>query len=212
MKIRLIILELLSVGIYSVCVSVSADPVYVVQEGDTLWSIARAHGLDYGQLCKSNGKQQGWSSIRPGQKIIVGELLDESGDIALFAGRTESDIAFNKANDWRFRNSLFMRRRTVAGTNEWQLIMTANDKNIDFEVMKARLSKDGRFVWMVCNPHTSTYYNVCSLELATKKFKELIDGDSVTEQAEVHFLSKGRRPISLTKTVSRSARLGTICG
>lgn len=191
--------------------AVATAPVYAVKDGDTLWSIAKAHGLDYGQLCKSNGKPQDWSSIRPGQQIIVGELLDESGDISLFAGKTESDIAFNKVNDGLSRNSLFMRRRTSGGSDEWRLIMTAEgdwkladrmsewckdrarDARRDFRVVKARMSKDRRFVWMVCDPHTGTYYLVCSLELSTKKFRVLTDGCAVTEQADGTLFVEGKK-------------------
>lgn len=191
--------------------AVATAPVYAVKDGDTLWSIAKSHDLDYAQLCKSNGMPQDWRSIRPGEKIIVGELLDESGDISLFAGKTESDIAFNKSNDWLSRNSLFMRRRTPGGTDEWRLIMTAEgdwkladgmsewckdrarDARRDFQVVKARMSKDRRFVWMVCDPHIGTYYLVCGLELTTKKFWILTDGCAVTEQADGTLFVEGKK-------------------
>ena len=62
-----------------------------------------------------------------------------------------------------------------SGREEWRLVMTAEgdwmlaegmgewcndrakDARRDFYVMKARLSKDRQSVWMVCDPHTSTY-------------------------------------------------------
>ena len=190
---------------------VAAEPLYTVKEGDTLWSIARAHGMDYAQLCKSNAKPQGWSLIFPGQKIIVGKPLDDAGDVSLFAWETASDVAFNKSSDWLSRNSLFMRRRTAAGTNEWRLIMTAEgdwkladgmsewckdracDARRDFHVMKARLSKDGKSIWMVCNPHIGTYSIVCSFNLAKNTFRVLIDGDTADEQPDGTILVKNKK-------------------
>lgn len=186
-------------------------PVYTVKEGDTLWGIAQSNGLSCAQLCKSNGKPQDWNSIHPGQKIIVGELLDESGDTSLYAWETESDIAFNKSNDWCSRNSLFMRRRISGRPDEWRLIMTAegdwtladgmgewckdraNEARRGFQVMTARMSRDRRFVWMICNPHIGTYELVCSLELETGKFMVLTDGCTVTEQADGTLFVEGKK-------------------
>ena len=111
------------------------------------------------------------------------ELLYEVDGLALFAGETESDIAFNKSNDWLQRNSLFMRRCMESGREEWRLVMTAEgdwmlaegmgewcndrakDARRDFCVMKARLSKDRQSVWMVCDPHISIYSIACRLDL-----------------------------------------------
>ena len=139
------------------------------------------------------------------------ELLYEGDDLVLFAGETESDIAFNKSNDWLERNSLFMRRRMGSGREEWRLIMTAEgdwklaegmgkwcndraeDARRDFCVMKAGLSKDWQSVWMVCDPHTSTYSIVCRLDLNTNTFRVLMDGDTAEEQPDGTILVKGKK-------------------
>ena len=52
------------------------------------------------------------------------ELLDESGALALFAGLTAEDVAYNKDkrlhdSETPCRNSLFLRRRAADGTDEW---------------------------------------------------------------------------------------------
>ena len=139
------------------------------------------------------------------------ELLYEVDDLALFAGKTESDIAFNKSNDWLQRNSLFMRRCMESGREEWRLIMTAEgdwklaegmgkwcndrakDARRDFCVMKARLSKDRQSVWMVCDPHIGTYYIVGRLDLNTNTFRVLMDGDTAEEQSDGTILVKGKK-------------------
>ena len=61
------------------------------------------------------------------------EWLYEVDGLALFAGETESDIAFNKSNDWLQRNSLFMRRRMESGREEWRLVMTAEGDIIELQ-------------------------------------------------------------------------------
>ena len=139
------------------------------------------------------------------------ELLYEVDGLALFAGETESDIAFNKSNDWLQRNSLFMRRCMESGREEWRLVMTAEgdwmlaegmgewcndrakDARRDFYVMKARLPKDRQSVWMVCDPHTSTYSIVCRLDLNKNTFRVLIDGAAAEEQPDGTILVKGKK-------------------
>ncbi len=139
------------------------------------------------------------------------ELLYEVNDLALFAGETESDIAFNKSNDWLQRNSLFMRRRMGSGREEWRLVMTAEgewmlaegmdewcnaraeDARWDFRVMEASLSKDRQSVWMVCDPHIGTYYIVCRLDLNKNTFRVLIDGHAAEEQPDGTILVKGKK-------------------
>jgi hypothetical protein len=46
------------------------------------------------------------------------KLLHEIGDLTLFVGETESDVAFNAKSRDESRNSLFLRRRTGEGTDE----------------------------------------------------------------------------------------------
>ena len=195
---------------------IKADPLYTVKNGDSLLNIAKARGLCYEQLCKSNKKPNDWSAIQLGEKIIVAELLDESGDVSLFAGKTAEDMAYDArmredGNDLFTRRTLFMRRKIKPDVDEWSVVMTADgDWKIaedmedwcesaakamksEFDVMKANLSKDGRFIWMVCNPHTSTYYLVCSFELATKMFRVLMDGCSIDEQSDGTIRINGKK-------------------
>ena len=195
---------------------IKADPLYIVKSGDSLLRIAKAHGLSYEQLCKSNKKPKNWSVIQPGEKIIVAELLDESNDISLFAGKTKDDLSYDAmmredGADLFARRTLFMRRKNKPNTDEWSIVMTAegdwkiaegmsewceraaSNMKSEFDIMEAKLSKDGRFIWMVCNPHTSTYYLVCSFELATKTFRVLIDGCSIDEQSDGTIRINGKK-------------------
>ena len=145
------------------------------------------------------------------------ELLHDAGDCALFAGETEADAVFNvaarKADSEcpEVRNSLFLRQRTKEGTNVWRLVMTseggwkdadgvsewckdrANDVRSCFFVMKARMSADGRGIWLVCDPHTSTYFLVCRYNFDGNSFRVLCDGDTTDEQADGTILIKNKK-------------------
>lgn len=129
--------------------------------------------------------------------------LYECGDLALFAGETDSDIAFNEKADFcNLRNSLFLRRRTKEGTDVWRLVMTSGgdwneahdmdrwskdrmrDVKMDFNVLKASLSRDGRFIWLVCDPDTGTYDVVGRFDWIRNSFAVLIDGDTAEEQED----------------------------
>lgn len=145
------------------------------------------------------------------------ELLDEAGDLALFSGETESDVAFNEAardaegNVLNFRNSLFLRERGNDGTARWRLIMTsgggwkdadgmdewckdrAREAQIDFCVLKASLSADRRRIWLVCNPHVGTYNIVCRFDWRENTFAVLTDGDTAVEQPDGTILVEGKK-------------------
>ena len=145
------------------------------------------------------------------------ELLYESGDLALFAGETESDASRNaaarKADSEcpEIRNSLFLRQKTKGGANVWRLVMTSgggwkdadgvsewckdrtNDVRSCFFVMKARMSADGRGIWLVSNPHTSTYFLVCRYNFDDNSFRVLCDGDTADEQADGTILIKNKK-------------------
>ena len=145
------------------------------------------------------------------------ELLYEVGGLALFAGETESDAARNaaarKADSEcpEVRNSLFLRQKTKEGTNVWRLVMTSVGgwKDADgvsewcrdcasgvrscFFVMKARMSADGRGIWLVCDPHTSTYFLVCRYNFDDSSFRVLCDGDMADEQADGTILIKNKK-------------------
>lgn len=146
------------------------------------------------------------------------EVLCEDGDIALYAGETAEDAAFNaeeKKNcsegPWLIRNSLFLRRRVKGGADEWRLVMTsggswkdakgmdewcadrARETRKDFRVLRASVSKDGRFIWMVCDPHTCTYALVCRFDLEQNALLVLGDGDSAEEQPDGTILIRGKK-------------------
>ena len=145
------------------------------------------------------------------------ELLYDAGDRALFAGETEADVAYNaaarKADSEcpEVRNSLFVRKQTKEGTNVWRLVMTsgggwkdadgmsewctdrAGDIRTCFFVVKARISADGRGIWLVCDPHTSTYFLVCRYNFDDNSFRVLCDGDTADEQADGTILIKNKK-------------------
>ena len=145
------------------------------------------------------------------------ELLHDAGDRALFAGETEADAVFNavarKADSEcpEIRNSLFLWQKMKDGTNVWRLVMTsgggwrdadgmsewckdhASDVRSCFFVMKARISADGRGIWLVCDPHTSAYSLVCRYNFDNNSFRVLCDGDTADEQADGTILIKNKK-------------------
>ena len=141
------------------------------------------------------------------------KLLNVYGDFALFSGETEADVAANQSDEnTRHRNSLFLRRRTTNGKTEWRLILTsgsdwkdadgmgewgkmrASDVRSCYNVVNASLSKDGRYIWMVCNPSCSFWWNVvCRFDLCENALAVLIDGDSADEQPDGTILVTGKK-------------------
>ena len=141
------------------------------------------------------------------------KLLSEYGDCALFAGETAADVAANQSDEdtWS-RNSLFLKRQKADGTAEWRLILTSGSdwKEADgmgewgkmqvsdirscCKVVKASLSKDGRYVWMVCDPSCTFWWDVvCRFDLRENTLAVLIDGDSADEQPDGTILVKGKK-------------------
>ena len=220
--------------------SVAAYPVYTVKQGDTIWGIARRHKISYERLCALNNKPTDWNMIKVGQKIMVSpvlprsseerlaslgtphaaepkeaKLLNEYGDLALFSGETEADVAFNteatQNGNWSRRNSLFLLKRTKDGPNTWRLLLTSGGdwKDADgmgewdktwaesirdcFNVVRASLSKDGRYVWMVYNPYIPLYDVVCRFDLCENTLCVLTDGDSADEQPDGTILVTGKK-------------------
>ena len=136
------------------------------------------------------------------------ELLYESGGLALYAGETDEDSAYNKARGSEpldpCRNSLFLRQRKTDGTDEWRVLLTTgsnwreaagagadgwcSDRALDvkncFYVWRASFSSDGRRLWLVCDPHTYTYRVVCSYDVYNRTFRVLIDGDDAEEESD----------------------------
>ena len=219
----------------------TAASEYIVKQGDALWGIAKAHKMSYERLCELNNKPTDWSLIRVGQKIMVSpvlprsaeeqlasfgtpyatepkdaKLLNEYGDLALFSGETEADVAFNaepeRGNDWCHRNSLFLKRRKDDGTAEWRLILTSgsdwreadgmgefgriwvDDIRSCLNVVRASLTRDGRTLWMVCNPPCSSWFDVvCRFDLCENTLAVLTDGDSADEQPDGTIMVKGKK-------------------
>ena len=130
------------------------------------------------------------------------ELQYESGDLALFSGETEADAAFNAAEQYCRRNSLFGRWRTKEGKEEWWLLLTSNGdwKDADgmdkwgkdraddirqcFCVIRARLSKDRCSIWLVCDRDIGGYSIVCRFDLRENALCVLTDGDSADEEPD----------------------------
>lgn len=134
------------------------------------------------------------------------ELLYEKGDISLYAGETEKDIASNAENPWEFRNSLFLKRRKADGAAEWRMLLTTGSDCRDaedgssssvtkygFRVLKAGLSHDGRYIWLVCDPHVGTYYLVYAYDVCNNTFRYLTNGDDAIEQPDGTILVTGQK-------------------
>lgn len=182
-----------------------------------------------GQITQSEAPAQGTNAATkvmedlPGTPFpyapFLAKLLDESGPLALFAGETDEDTAFNAAEREKdpetplFRNSLFLRRRKDNGTDEWCLLLTTNgnwhvtdqeDKwstdwgnelKTRFYIMKARFASDGRHLWLVCDPQTYTFFLVCSLDLRDLAFtlRVISDGDAIEESPDGLLRIKNRK-------------------
>ena len=130
------------------------------------------------------------------------KLLHEIGDLTLFVGETECDVAFNAKSRDESRNSLFLRRRTKDGADEWRLLLTSfgdwkaaegmerfgqnwiEDVYRCLDIRRANLSKDGRSIWLVCDSHNSLFSLVCRYDLREKAFWVLTDGDSADEEPD----------------------------
>lgn len=144
------------------------------------------------------------------------KLLNEHGDIAMFSGETEADIVFNsdvkRKDDGCFRNSLFLKRNKVDGSVEWRLLLTsggdwkdaegmdkwskmqAGDIRSCYKVVKASLSKDRRYVWMVCDPSCTFWFDVvCRFDLQENTLAVLTDGDSAIEQSDGTIMVTGKK-------------------
>ena len=136
------------------------------------------------------------------------ELLDESGTLALFAGETPEDSAFNKEEREIhpslpcLRNSLFLRRRMADGSYQWRFLLTTDsDWRVPdgmgkwcslhaqglkdcFFVDKASFASDGRHLWLVCDPQTYTFHVICSYDVYDRTFRVLTDGYTAVEEPD----------------------------
>ena len=146
------------------------------------------------------------------------ELLDETGALALFSGLTADDGASNAKEEKNnvegakfFRNSVFVRRRMDNGEEDWRLLLTthgywefddgmndwcmtqANNIRDRFEVLRAGLSRNGRSINLVCNPHNCMFNVVCRYDLFTGKLRVLGDGDTAGEESDGTILVRNKK-------------------
>ena len=139
------------------------------------------------------------------------KLLDESGSLALFAGETAEDTAYNKESTCDMRKSLFLRRRILNGTEEWRLLLTTGSEwreadGMDewcsthtrlvkscFCVCRANFALNGRHVWLVCESNFATFRVICSYETQANTLRVIIDGDTADEQPDGTILVKNKK-------------------
>ena len=140
------------------------------------------------------------------------ELLYEKGGISLYSGETDADVAFNAEAEFETRNSLFLKRRNADGSAEWRLLLTTdgdwkNAEGMDdwgnmqtsdlrrcYKVVKASVSKDGRYIWMVCDPSCSAWWDVvCRFDLRENSFCALMDGCDAIEQPDGTIMVTGKK-------------------
>ena len=140
------------------------------------------------------------------------ELLTESGALALFVGETAEDSAYNKTNESNdARNTLFLRRRRLNGSEEWRILLTTGSdwREADgmsewclihtrlvkscFCVRRASFARDGRHLWLVCESNFATFRVVCSYDAQANTLRVIIDGDTADEQPDSTILVKGKK-------------------
>ena len=79
------------------------------------------------------------------------------------------------------------------GMGEWGK-MWASDIRSCYKVVKASLSKDGRYIWMVCDPSCTFCWDiVCRFDLRENTLCVLIDGFDAIEQPDGTILVKGKK-------------------
>ena len=76
---------------------------------------------------------------------------------------------------------------------EWSK-MWASDIRSCCRVVEASLSKDGRYIWMVCDPSCTFCWDVvCRFDLRENTLCVLIDGFDAIEQPDGTILVKGKK-------------------
>ena len=140
------------------------------------------------------------------------ELLTESGALALFVGETAEDSAYNKTNERNdARNTLFLRRRRLNGTEEWRILLTTGSdwREADgmsewcsihtrlvkscFCVRRASFAPDGHHLWLICESNFATFRIVCSYDADAKTLRVIIDGDTADVQPDGTILVKNKK-------------------
>lgn len=132
------------------------------------------------------------------------KLLDEKGSLALYSGKTAEDAAFVAAELERdpetplWRNSLFLRRPAADGGHEWRVILTSGttwktpegedswpvqnpmyDLKMCLHVLDAKFSSDPRHIWLELDPHTYTWFAICSYDLQDNVLDVLCGGGGI---------------------------------
>ena len=129
------------------------------------------------------------------------KLLDEKGPLALYSGKTEEDAAFVAAELEKdpetplWRNSLFLRSPAADGGHEWRVILTSGttwktpegedswpvqdpmyDLKMCLHVLDAKFSSDQRHIWLTLDPHSYTWFAICSYDLQDNVLDVLCGG------------------------------------
>lgn len=132
------------------------------------------------------------------------KLLDEKGPLALYSGKTAEDAAFVAAQlemdpeTPLWRNSLFLRRPVADGGHEWRVILTSGttwktpegedswpvqdpmyDLKMCLHVLDAKFSSDRRHIWLELDPHSHTWFAICSYDLQDNVLDVLCGGSGM---------------------------------
>ena len=138
------------------------------------------------------------------------ERFEEAGEWVLFAGETDEDAAFVAAeleNDPEmplWRNSLFLRHAGMGGAPEWRVVLTSGERwraegmsdwmeeefRERLHVLQARFASDGRRILLVLDPHTYSWFAVCTYDWRDKVLRFLSDGGGIEELPDGTLLVK----------------------
>jgi len=78
MRVKLVVLALISMLAASTAFAAESASVHVVQPGQKLASIAKRYGMSLEQLCQANGLHKN-AKIHPGQRLTVPDLDSDNG-------------------------------------------------------------------------------------------------------------------------------------
>lgn len=132
------------------------------------------------------------------------ERFEGTGEWALFAGETDEDAAFVAAELEKdpemplWRNSLFLRHSGAGGAPEWRVVLTSGARwraegmsewmeeefRERLHVLEARFASDGRRILLVLNPHTYSWFAVCTYDWRDKVLRFLSDGSGIEELSD----------------------------
>jgi hypothetical protein len=83
--------------------------------------------------------------------------------------------------------------KDAEGMNKWSK-MQVGDIRSCYKVVKASLSKDRRYIWMVCDPSCTFWFDVvCRFDLQENTLAVLTDGDSAIEQSDGTIMVTGKK-------------------